>query len=344
MPEYPDMELYRSAIAARVDGGTLAAFRIGAPQVLASVEPAPSALPGRDVAGVQRIGKQLVMGFSEGFHCAVHLAVAGRFHWTPGPAGSIRVSPRGNLAVWTFEGGPKGGGSLRLVERSRKKRASIRVGRGPAFLRELDRGGLEIPGSDPAAFAARLAGSTRTLKRALTEPARFAGIGNAWSDEILHRARLSPLKRAGSLAPEEVARLHAAAEEVLTGWAAKLIAACGEKFPTGVTAFREGMAVHGRYGKPCPVCGAPVQRVVRAENEYNYCPTCQTGGKLLRDRAMSRLLRGNWPRTLREAEERRRRLGDAPVTEPPPQGSEMPRRSGPGSTRRRVRPPAASGP
>lgn len=311
MPEYPDVELYRVAVAARIVGGRLTAFRIASPHLLASVEPPPDALIGRVATGVRRIGKQLVMEFEGELFCAVHLAVAGRFHWT-GPSGaekSVRLSPRGNLAMWSFESGPAGGGHLRLVERSPKKRASIRVGRGDTQLRALDRGGLEIPGSTREEFAARLGGLTNTIKRALTEPARFAGVGNAYSDEILHRARLSPSKRAGSLSADEVDRLHSAAEAVLTEWAAKLQAECGNAFPTGVTAFREGMAVHGRFGKPCPDCGSPVQRVRRAENEFNYCANCQTGGRLLADRAMSRLLRKKWPRTLKAAEERRRRLG-----------------------------------
>ena len=314
MPEYPDVELYRRAVAARIVGARLSGFRIASPHLLASVEPAPEALVGRHATGVQRIGKQLVMEFEEDLFCAVHLAVAGRFHWTEGSGTGkpVRLSPRGNLAVWTFEwtfeSGPAEGGHLRLVERSPKKRASIRVGRGPDQLMALDRGGLEIPGSTREAFAARLAGLTRTIKRALTEPARFAGIGNAYSDEILHRARLSPTKRAGSLTTDEVERLHSAAEAALTEWAARLKAECGTAFPTGVTAFREGMAVHGRFGQPCPDCGSPVQRVRRAENEFNYCATCQTGGRLLADRAMSRLLRKKYPRTLKAAEERRRRL------------------------------------
>lgn len=310
MPEYPDVELYRAAIGERIVGARLTAFRIASPHLLASVETPPEALVGRLATGVGRIGKQLVMGFEEGLFCAVHLAVAGRFHWTAG-AGSgkpVRLSPRGNLAVWSFESEAGNSGKLRLVERSPKKRASIRVGQGDAPLRALDRGGLEIPGSTREEFAARLAGLTNTLKRALTEPARFSGIGNAYSDEILHRARLSPSKRAGSLTSEEVGRLHAAAESVLVDWAARLRAESGRSFPTGVTAFREGMAVHGRFGQPCPVCDSPVQRVRRAENEFNYCATCQTGGRLLADRAMSRLLRKKWPRTLQAAEERRRRL------------------------------------
>ena len=323
MPEYPDVELYRFAVAARIVGARLTGFRIAAPHLLASVETPPDALVGRVATGTRRIGKQLVMEFEEELFCAVHLAVAGRFHWTAGSGSGkpVRLSPRGNLAVWSFEADAGSGGRLRLVERSPRKRASIRVGQGDAALRALDRGGLEIPGSTREEFAARLSGLTNTIKRALTEPARFAGIGNAYSDEILHRARLSPSKRAGSLTTEEVGRLHAAAESVLTGWAARLREDCGSAFPTGVTAFREGMAVHGRFGKPCPECGSPVQRVRRAENEFNYCAACQTGGRLLADRAMSRLLRKKWPRTLKAAEERRRRLGIAKAG-PPPEGQE----------------------
>lgn len=320
MPEFPDVELYRSAIGARVVGVRLSAFQIASPHLLASVETPPEALVGRVATGVRRIGKQLVMEFEEELFCAVHLAVAGRFHWTAGSGSRkpVRLSPRGNLAVWSFESEAGSGGKLRLVERSPKKRASIRVGRGPELLRALDRGGLEIPGSTREDFGARLAGLTNTIKRALTEPARFAGVGNAYSDEILYRARLSPSKRAGSLTSGEIGRLHAAAESVLTEWAARLQEECGAAFPTGVTAFREGMAVHGRFGQPCPDCGSPVQRVRRAENEFNYCAPCQTGGRLLADRAMSRLLRKKWPRTLKAAEERRRRLRNPESGSPSP--------------------------
>ena len=319
VPEFPDVELYRVAIEARIVGARLSAFRLAAPYLLASVETPPEALIGRRSTGVRRLGKQVVMEFEEGLFCAVHLAVAGRFHWTDGSAAEkkpVRLSPRGNLAVWSFESGPAGGGRLRLVERSPKKRASIRFGRGEAALAALDRGGLEIVGSSREDFAARLGGLTNTIKRALTEPARFAGVGNAYSDEILHRARLSPTRRAGKLSEEEVGRLHDAAESVLVEWAARLQAECGVAFPTGVTAFREGMAAHGRFGKPCPVCATPIQRVRRAENEFNYCPTCQTGGSLLADRAMSRLLRHQRPRTLQEAAERRQRLGNPPEEAP----------------------------
>ncbi len=330
MPEYPEMELYRWAVERRVAGSRLADFRIGAPHLLVSLTP-PSDLVGKEVAAVGRIGKQLLMSFSDDFHCAVHLGVAGRLHWTEG-AKEARVSPRGNLAVWSFDRG-----SLRLLERSRKKRASIRIGSGADFLREIDRGGLEIPGSALADFRARLAGVTRTLKRALTEPSRFSGIGNAWSDEILHRARLSPTRRAGSLGEDESERLHEAARSVFREWRQRLIEECGDGFPTGVTAFRDGMAVHGRFGEPCPVCGSPVQRLVRAENEVDYCATCQTGGKLLRDRSLSKLLKKSWPRTLAEAEERRRRLSAR-------QASGTRRRSGPESTPPRAPPKGASGP
>ena len=322
MPEFPDLEVYRSALAERLRGARLERLRLAAPHLLASVEPPPEALAGRAVRGVRRLGKQIVLLLDEARFCSIHLAVAGRLHWT-GPPGAGRntakpaqLSPRGNLAIWDFalasgESGESGeSGQLRLVERSRKKRATIRLGATAEALAALDPGGLEIPGSAPVAFAARLAGSTRTLKRALTEPARFAGIGNAYSDEILWRARLSPTKRADRLTEAETARLHAAAEGVLTEWAARLLEECGAGFPTGVTAFRPGMAVHGRFGEPCPECGAAVQRIVRAENECNYCPACQTGGRLLRDRALSRLLRDRWPRNLAEAAERRRTLSE----------------------------------
>lgn len=321
MPEFPDLEVYRSALADRLGGARLERLGIAAPHLLASVEPPPETLAGRAVRGVRRLGKQIVLLLDEEAFCSIHLAVAGRLHWTgppaPGrkPAKPARLSPRGNLALWDFALASGEPGQLRLVERSRKKRATIRLGATAEALAALDPGGLEVPGSSPAAFAARLAGSTRTLKRALTEPARFAGIGNAYSDEILWRARLSPTKRADRLTAAETVRLHAAAEGVLTEWAARLREECGAGFPAGVTAFRPGMAAHGRFGEPCPECGSAVQRIVRAENECNYCPACQTGGRLLRDRALSRLLRDRWPRTVREAAERRRTLA-----EPPPGG------------------------
>ena len=318
MPEFPDLEVYRSALSERLCGARLERLRLAAPHLLASVEPPPEALAGHAVRGVRRLGKQIVLLLDEARFCSIHLAVAGRLHWT-GPPGAGRktakpaqLSPRGNLAIWDFALASNEPGQLRLVERSRKKRATIRLGATADALAALDRGGLEIPGSSPEAFAARLAGSTRTLKRALTEPARFAGIGNAYSDEILWRARLSPTKRADRLTDAETARLHAAAEGVLTEWAARLREECGAAFPTGVTAFRPGMAVHGRFGEPCRECGGAVQRIVRAENECNYCPACQTGGRLLRDRALSRLLHDRWPRNLAEAAARRRTLSEQP--------------------------------
>lgn len=315
MPEFPDLEAYRRALLARTRGTRLVTFRLGAPHLLATVEPAPEALIGRWVKGVRRIGKQLVVAFEGDFFFAVHLMIAGRFSWVDAQRAkkAARVSPRGTLAEWRFgpaDPGGAEGGALRLRERSRKKRARIRLGRGAAALAALDRGGLEIPGSSLEAFAARLDGSGKTLKRALTEPARFAGIGNAYSDEILHRARLSPMRPCRNLDRAEVARLHEAAVTVLTGWAERLAEECGDRFPTRVTAFREGMAVHGRFGRPCPECGTAVARVRRAENEFNYCPRCQTGGRLLRDRGISRLLRKSWPRTVAAAEARRKRLAD----------------------------------
>ena len=306
MPEYPDVEVYRRALATRIVGAHL----------LRSVTPAPETLVGRAAEGVERIGKQIVLRFEGGFFCAVHLAVAGRFFWTPNPpaAKPTRLSPKGNLAVWSFAGTETGAetttGDLRLTERSRKKRAAIRLGQGEDQLRALDRGGLEVPGSSFEDFAARITATNRTLKRALTEPARFSGIGNAYSDEILHRARLSPMKRGSGLKPKEARRLHAAAVSVLEEWKSRLMRETGPRFPTGVTAFRPGMAVHGRYGKSCPDCGSVVRRVRRAENEFNYCPACQTGGRLLADRAMSRLLRRKWPRTVQAEAARRRALLD----------------------------------
>ena len=333
MPEYPDVELYRHALGARVVGARLERFGTASPHLLRSVEPPPESLFGRPVEEVARIGKQLVLRFREGFFCALHLAVAGRLYWTANPTADrpTRLSPRGNLAVFGFESGPTGGGDLRLVERSPKKRATIRLGHGEAAFRALDRGGLEIPGSRFEDFAARLAGTNRTLKRVLTEPARYSGVGNAYSDEILHRARLSPMKRCAALGEEETRRLHCAAGAVLSEWAERLRRQCGAGFPTGVTAFREGMAVHGRFGKPCPDCGTEVQRVRRAENEVNYCPRCQTRGRLLADRAMSRLLRRNWPRSLKAQAARRRRLAS-----PSPKGAEAapsPRGSAPSGRR-----------
>ncbi len=324
MPEYPDVEVYRRALTARIVGARLQRFGIAAAHLLRSVTPAPEALVGRAAERVQRIGKQIVLRFEDGYFCAIHLAVAGRFFWTPSPSASkpTRLSPRGNIAVWSFartqavsQAGTRPAtrtGDLRLTERSRKKRAAIRLGRGEDQLRALDWGGLEVPGSTFEDFAARLTATNRTLKRALTEPARFSGIGNAYSDEILHRARLSPMKRGSGLKPEEARRLHAAAASVLEEWKEKLMRETGRRFPTGVTAFRPGMAVHGRYGQPCPDCDSIVRRVRRAENEFNYCPECQTGGRLLADRVMSRLLRRKWPRTVQAEAARRRALLEIP--------------------------------
>ncbi|HET9469787.1 MAG TPA: zinc finger domain-containing protein, partial [Usitatibacter sp.] len=231
---------------------------------------------------------------------------AGRLHWRrPG----AKVGGRGALCALDFADG-----SLVLSEASTKKRASLYLVEGEAALAEFDRGGLEVLDASEADFRAALTRENHTLKRALTDPRLFSGIGNAYSDEILHRARLSPAKRTGQMSPEEMRALHAATRAVLAEWSGRLGEEARRAFPEKVTAFREGMAVHGRYGKPCPVCGGPVQRIVYAENESNYCPTCQTGGKLLADRALSQLLRGDWPKTLEELEERKKSSAPVPLS------------------------------
>jgi len=250
------------------------------------------------VVGLERIGKRIVFALEGDLFLVLHLMVAGRLHWRKTGA---RVGGRGALAALDFEDG-----SLVLSEASTKKRASLHLVSGREALAAFDRGGIEPLETGEAAFREALARENHTLKRALTDPRLFSGIGNAYSDEILHRARLSPAKWTQRLSDEEASRLYAATRAVLEEWNARLGGSARAAFPEKVTAFREGMAVHGRYGKPCPDCGAPVQRIVYAENESNYCAVCQTEGRLLADRAMSRLLRGDWPKTLEELEERRR--------------------------------------
>jgi formamidopyrimidine-DNA glycosylase len=307
VPELPDLEAYRAALAERVVGATLDAVELGSPFVLRSVEPPLAALAGRRVAGVGRLGKRLVVELDgEGF-LVVHLMVAGRLAW------SERDRARGGrnlLAIFRFASG-----TLALTEASTKKRAWIRAVAGRAALAALDPGGVEPLAADDGELRAALARENRTLKRALTDPRLVAGIGNAYSDEILWEARLSPFARTGGLDAAAWERLLAAIRSTLAAWTARLATERAGGFPAKVTAFRAGMAVHGRYGAPCPRCGAPVQRVVYAENEANYCAACQTGGRLLADRALSQLLRADWPRSLDELEERkdvaRRRLGGA---------------------------------
>ncbi len=297
MPELPDIVVYVECLAARIVGETLQRVRLDSPFVLRTVEPPLATAEGRPVTGVRRVGKRIAIALDRGLFVVVHLMVAGRLHWREAGA---RLPGKRGLAALDFTSG-----TLVLTEASRKRRAALHVVRGEADLAKLNRGGLEVLDADLAAFRATLQRENHTLKRALTDPRLFSGIGNAYSDEILHRARLSPATLSTRLSDEDVERLHEATRSTLVEWTERLRAEAGQGFPEHVTAFREGMAVHGRYGQPCPACGTAVQRIVYAENEANYCPRCQTGGKLLADRALSRLLRGNWPRTLEGLEERR---------------------------------------
>ncbi|HVT18876.1 MAG TPA: DNA-formamidopyrimidine glycosylase family protein [Thermoanaerobaculia bacterium] len=297
MPELPDLNLYLERLEPIVLGQPLERARLGSPFVLRSVEPPLAAAEGRRVRGLRRLGKRIVWELEGDLFLVIHLMVAGRFHLR---ARGAALPRRNGLAAFDFPSA-----TVLLTEVSAKKRASLRLARGEGELAALDPGGLEVLGADLGGFRARLAAENHTLKRALTDPRLFAGIGNAYSDEILHRARLSPFKRSGDLSAAETERLFDATRETLREWTEKLRRET-EGFPEKVTAFRPGMAVHGRFGQPCPVCGTPVQHVVYAENEANYCPTCQTGGRLLADRALSLLLRADWPKTLEELEERKR--------------------------------------
>ena len=298
MPELPDVAVYIEALEARIGGRTLEKVRIASPFLLRSVDPPVSAAEGRSVIELRRIGKRIAIGLEDELWLVFHLMIAGRFAWMDAGAKISRNPKKRGLAALDFPNG-----SLLLTEAGTKKRASLYVVRGEEALAAHDRGGVEPLDVDRSAFAAALTRRNHTLKRALTSPSVFSGIGNAYSDEILHRARLSPLKWTERLSDEEVGRLFDATRAVLAEWTERLRAEAGDGFPRKVTAFRDGMAVHGRYGEPCPVCGAPVQRIRYAENETNYCPGCQTGGKLLADRALSRLLKKDWPRTLEELEE-----------------------------------------
>ena len=298
MPELPDLTVYVEHLARRVVGERLGRVRLAGWNLLRTAEPPLAAAEGRVVAGVRRVGKRIVLALEGGPLLALHLMIAGRLHWR---AAGAPLPRRTGLAVFDFTGG-----SLLLTEASSHQRAALHVLADDAALASLDAGGIEPLTASREAFAAALVREDHTLKRALTDPRLFAGIGNSYSDEILHRARLSPFVRTPRMTPEQIERLHAATVAVLTEWTERLRAEAGEKFPERVTAFRDGMAVHGRYRKPCPDCGAPVQRVRYAENEMNYCARCQTAGRLLADRALSRLLKADWPRTLEELEERRR--------------------------------------
>jgi formamidopyrimidine-DNA glycosylase len=298
VPELPDITVYLDALAARILGARLERVRLANPFILRSVDPPLITVEGRTVIGLRRLGKRIVVALEDELFLVLHLMIAGRLHWRdPG----ARVPARVGLAALDFAAG-----ALVLTEAGSKRRASLHVVRGEEALREHDPGGLEVFEADLAAFRDALTRENHTLKRALTDPRLLSGIGNAYADEILHRARLSPVKLSRQLTAEDMARLFEAARESLREWIARLREEYGDAFPEGVTAFRPAMAVHGRHGKPCPVCGAPVQRIVHAENETNYCARCQTGGRLLADRALSRLLHQDWPRTLEELETRLR--------------------------------------
>jgi formamidopyrimidine-DNA glycosylase len=294
MPELPDISLYLAQLTPRVLGQPLVRVTIRSPFLLRSVDPPVTAVEGRRVLGLRRLGKRIVFELENDLFLVVHLMIAGRFRWkAPG------ASAGGKLVLAVFEF-PHGG--LQLTEAGSKRRASIHLVRGAEQLREFERGGLEVLEAELAEFSQRLRSENHTLKRSLTDPRLFSGIGNAYSDEILHRARMSPLALSGRLTDDQIAALYTATRLTLTEWIERLQREAGDRFPEKVTAFREGMAVHGRYGKPCPVCGSPVQRIRYADNETNYCARCQTGGRLLADRAMSRLLKQDWPRSIDDIE------------------------------------------
>jgi formamidopyrimidine-DNA glycosylase len=295
MPEFPDLELYLDALGKRVVGQPLQRIRLGSPFVLRSVEPPLVSAAGRKVVGLRRLGKRLVFELEGELYLVIHLMIAGRLQWREAGA---KIPGRAGLAAFDFPTG-----TLLLTEVSTKKRASIHLALGEAALRAFDRGGLEVMSAHLDAFAERLRVENHTLKRSLTDPRLFSAIGNAYSDEILHRAKLSPIKLTRTLTGEEIGRLYEATRSVLSEWAARLKAEVGDRWPDKVTAFRPEMAVHGKHKQPCPVCGAPVQRIVHAENETNYCARCQSQGRLLADRSLSRLLKDDWPSTLDELEE-----------------------------------------
>ncbi len=296
MPELPDIVVYLEALQSRVVGERLERLRIASPFLLRSIEPRPEELAGRVVRRVARLGKRIVFGFDDDYFVILHLMIAGRLRWKqPGAP----IPGRLGLAAFDFPAG-----TLLLTEAGSKHRASLYLARGAAGLAAHDPGGIDVLAADLGAFRATLTRESHTLKRALTDPRLVSGVGNAYSDEILHAAKLSPLKLTTQLTAEEVERLHHATRDTLLTRIERLRKATGNGFPEGVTAFREEMAVHGRYRKPCPVCGSPVQRIRYAENEVNYCATCQTGGRVLADRALSRLLQEDWPRSLEEWEAR----------------------------------------
>lgn len=298
MPELPDILLYLHALEPRILGRRVTGVRLATPFLLRSVHPPLSAVEGKTIVGLRRLGKRIVVETNDELFLVFHLMIAGRFRWKPAGA---NIPGKVGLLALDFEHG-----SLILIEAGSKRRASLHVVQGVDGLAQHDPGGLEVMTADLVTFAEALRRDNHTLKRALTDPHLFSGIGNAYSDEILHAARLSPFKQTSTMTDDEVRRLYEAVRLTLQEWTGRLRREAGDAFPEKVTAFRGGMAVHGRYGQPCPDCGAPVQRIVYAANEANYCANCQTGGRLLADRSLSRLLREDWPRTLEELERRRR--------------------------------------
>jgi formamidopyrimidine-DNA glycosylase len=299
MPELPDINAYLVALERHVAGQQVRSVRLGSPFVLRTVEPALTDIVGKEVRSLRRIGKRVVLGFDEEIWVVIHLMIAGRLHWRGRDA---KLGGRNNLAAFDFDAG-----TLILTEAGTKRRASIHVVRGEAMLEALDPGGIEVFDSTQEQFKAALSRENRTLKRALTDPRILSGIGNAYSDEILHAAQLSPITLTSKLTPDESQRLYRATRDTLLLWADRLKGEALRSFPEKVTAFRPEMAVHGRFGLPCPRCGDKVQRIRYADNETNYCARCQTGGKLLADRALSKLLGKDWPRSLEELEALKRR-------------------------------------
>ena len=288
MPELPDIAVYLDALKRRVEGARLLKVRLLNPFLLRTAVPPIANAEGKKVAGLRRMGKRIVLALEDDLFLVIHLMIAGRLQWD---------SKRKGLAVLEFDTG-----SLTLTEAGSKRRASLHLVQGEAALAAMDPGGIDVFSADYETFRSRLRSGNHTVKRALTDPHLFSGIGNAYSDEILHRAKMSPFAMTSQLSDQAVRSLHEATKQTLKQWTEALRRQTGDGFPEKVTAFREDMAVHGRYGKPCPVCGAPVQRIVYAENETNYCARCQTGGKILADRALSRLLKASWPRNIDELE------------------------------------------
>jgi len=295
MPELPDITIYVEALERRVVGQTLNQIRVASPFLLRTAAPPLASLNGRKVTTLRRVGKRIAFGFENEFWLVLHLMIAGRLHWRPAGA---KLTGKHTLAGFDFAHG-----SLLLTEAGTKKRASLHLLEGEEALRAMDKGGLDVLGSSTETFSEALTRRNHTLKRALTDPRLFSGIGNAYSDEILHCARLSPVALTQKLSAQEIQRLHLAAQETLGRWISRLREQAGDGFPENVTALRPEMAVHGKFGRPCPVCGTKVQRIRYADNETNYCPGCQTGGKLLADRSLSLLLKKDWPRTPEDLEE-----------------------------------------